>query len=491
METGLAEKIDWIKESFVYFMPEVILGIGIMLILVLSLFNQIGFKTQSFLSLIIFLAAFSFIILNWSLYTTPVQLFNGMVRSDQFSSFFKLLFDIAAVLTVIMTLRDRRQKYFSEYYVLLIAIVLGAHILVMSTNFIMVFLALETISICSYVLAGFAFDKKGAEASLKYFLFGAVASAIMVYGLSILYGVSGTLDFSSDNFINQLTSNNTSLVLIASLMVSAGFLYKLAAAPMHPWSPDIYEASPMPIVAFFSVVPKLAGLGVLTKFLGTLNLAGNSDWQIIISVVAILSITIGNFSALKQKNAKRMMAYSSIAQSGFLLVGLVAFLPESIHFMLFYATVYTLSNFLIFVLLQYFESNSIHTIAEFGGSGKKFIWPSVFILVGLISLTGLPPTAGFTAKLFIFSSLWEAFSQSGKSILLWLLIFGLLNTVVSLFYYLRIPYYAFIKPSETSSTQNNSTFENYLALLLVVVILILFFLPGMLMGWINKINFVL
>ncbi len=205
----------------------------------------------------------------------------------------------------------------------------------------------------------------------------------------------------------------------------------------------------------------------------------------------MLSITIGNFSALRQKNAKRMMAYSSIAQSGFLLIGIITFLPEGIHFMLFYATVYTLANFLIFFLLQYFASRGIHTIAEFNGMGKKLLWPSVFILIGLISLTGLPPTSGFTAKLFIFSSVWEAFSQSGKPVLLWLLVFGLLNTVVSLFYYLRIPYYAFIKSANANSKENNSRFENLLALFLVVLILILFFLPGMLMGWINKINFVL
>jgi NADH-quinone oxidoreductase subunit N len=207
-------------------------------------------------------------------------------------------------------------------------------------------------------------------------------------------------------------------------------------------------------------------------------------------VVAILSITVGNFSALLQKNTKRLMAYSSIAQAGFLLIGVVAFLPQGIHFMLFYATVYVAMNFLVFIYLQYFEKNGFVTIAEFEGIGKTFLWPSVFLLIGFIALTGLPPTGGFTAKLFIFSSLWDAYQLTGKNILLWLLIFGLLNTVVSLFYYLRIPYYAFIKNRSINITTNILAFENLFGLILVLLILLFFFSPGLLMGWINKITFV-
>ena len=267
----------------------------------------------------------------------------------------------------------------------------------------------------------------------------------------------------------------------------------MAAAPLHPWAPDVYEAAPMPVVAFFSVVPKLAGLGVLTKFALALNLFGQSDhdWQFVICLAAILSLTVGNFSALWQKRPKRLMAYSSIAQSGFLLVGVGAFIPHGINFMLFYASIYVLTTFLIFFYLQYFESNGLESLESFAGIGRTLVWPCVFLLVGFIGLTGLPPTAGFTAKLFIFSSIWESYQLSGKGILLWLLVFGLLNTVVSLFYYLRIPFYAFIKKSESVRHTNNPTFENFFAIGLVLAILLLFFNPDLLMRWINKINFVL
>ena len=185
------------------------------------------------------------------------------------------------------------------------------------------------------------------------------------------------------------------------------------------------------------------------------------------------------------------MAYSSIAQSGFLLVGVGAFVPSGINFMLFYATIYVLTNYLVFLYLQYFESSGIESVESFAGIGSKTVLPCVFLLTGLISLTGLPPTAGFTAKFFIFSSAWESYQLSGKSVLLWLLVFGLLNTVVALFYYLKIPFYAFIKKGESDTKSNNQTFENFFGIGLVIVILLLFFIPDLLMRWINKINFVL
>jgi NADH-quinone oxidoreductase subunit N len=250
----------------------------------------------------------------------------------------------------------------------------------------------------------------------------------------------------------------------------------------------------------------LAGLGAMAKFVLAINLFGQAhyDWQIIVAAIAILTITFGNFSALKQTNAKRLMAYSSIAQSGFLLVGVAAFLPEGLHFMLFYATIYMLMNFLVFFYLDFFERRTITTIPGFAGLGKTMAWQLIFLLTGFISLAGLPPTAGFTAKLFIFSALWQSYELTGKSILLWLMIFGLLNTVVALFYYLRIPYFAFLKSGETAGKSSLSTadsnpspsvnsigLQDLLGIALVLLILILFFMPGLLMGWINKINFAL
>jgi NADH-quinone oxidoreductase subunit N len=370
---------------------------------------------------------------------------------------------------------------------LIIAIVLGANLLVMSTNFIITFISLEVISISSYVLAGFAFNKKSAEGSLKYFLFGSVASAIMLYGFSILYGISGAMDLFGEDLVNKLSAHQTPIMTIGVFMVLAGFLFKIVAVPMHPWSPDVYESAPIPVIALFSVVPKLAGLIVLIRFSASLTAIQVStlDWGLVIGIIALFTITVGNFSALAQKNAKRLMAYSSIAQAGFLMIGAYT---RDIPFVIFYSTVYLIMNYTVFLCLQYFERCGIDSIEKFSGIGKSLLLPSIILLVGLIALTGLPPTGGFTAKLLIFTSLWKSYEAFGKGFSILLLIFGLLNTVISLFFYLKIPYYAFLKTGEPIKKQNILTFENLLALFLVLILLGLFFQPGLLMGRINDLS---
>jgi len=496
LETGITIKLESITSSLGYAIPEIILSVGILLIIFIGLFTRgKGNGIISWLTFLLLAVTLTYTLLTWE-FISPIHLFEGTVRKDDFSSFFKILFDIAGILTVLMSMKSeelKENRFSAEYFTLIVAAVLGAHLLTMTTNFIMVFISLELLSISSYVLAGFSLTKKGAEGSLKYFLFGSVASAIMLYGFSLLFGLTGTIDFSSSEFTDRLLNIHSPLILVAGLMSLAGFLYKIAAAPMHPWAPDVYEAAPMPIVAFLSVVPKLAGIAILARFTLTVHLFGQSDfnWQAILSVIAILSILIGNFSALWQNNPKRMMAYSSIAQAGFLLIGVVCFSDQGIQFMMFYACIYLLANMAVFICLQVFEQHGVNSIQSFSGWGKSHVMISVVLLLGFISLTGIPPTAGFTAKLFIFTSLWSAYEQAGKDILIWLLVLGLLNTVISIFYYLKIPYHAFIKTSGAIQSVKKTQLENYLALILVVLILFLFIRPDLLMGWLNRINFVL
>jgi NADH-quinone oxidoreductase subunit N len=491
---NLQDQLQWIFDSVTFIGPELILLSGILILLVSGLvlkkettllFHIIAFLTLTTSTIIV--------AIDWP--ENPIRLFNGMIRFDDFSCYLKILIDLGGLLTILVT-RHKVQKKKAEYFLLLITIVLGAHWLVMSMNFVMVLLSLELISLSSYALVGFNFDKKGAEGSLKYFLFGSVATATMIFGMSLLYGMSGTLDFSTNKFVSALLGQKSSLVLIGGLLTLSGFLFKIVAAPLHLWAADVYESAPTPVVAFLSVVPKLAGFGVLIKFTLAINLFGQSPyhWQIIIGTISMLSLTIGNFSALWQNNPKRMMAYSSIAQSGFLLVGLTCLSISGIHAILFYASIYLLMNFLTFLIIQQFEIDHNSTsIPSFAGLGRKFPFQSIAIGIGLISLVGFPLTSGFTAKFFIFSSLWEAFSQSGKPILIVLFVFGLANMVVSLFYYLKMPYFLFMKepPAEKTIPTYIPLGENLLAAFLVVLLLVLFFQPGLLMGWINRINFVL
>jgi NADH-quinone oxidoreductase subunit N len=484
-------QLEHIAESALVMLPELILSISLLLILFTGLF----LRKNRFITLKVITSASMILVAVVTLLTwpsEPVELFSSMLRADAFSAYFKILFLTGGLITAWIT---PKQEHPTEYFFLLASIVLGACLLAMSMNFITVLVTLELISLSSYLLAGFGFDKKSAEGSLKYFIFGSIASACMIYGLALIYGLAGTLYFNSENFISALMNHSSPLLLTGGLLTLAGFLFKVAAVPFHLWAPDVYESAPTPVVAFFSVVPKLAGLAIISKFALAMHLFGHStyNWQLIFSVIAILTLLAGNLSALAQTDPKRMMAYSGVAQAGFLLVGVTTFTPEGIQFMIFYATVYLLMNFLVFHALQQFEILwGNQRIPSFSGMGTAMLIPSLAMLVGLVSLTGLPPTAGFSAKLFIFSSLWQSYQQSNDPLLMALFITGLLNTVISLFFYLKIPYYLFIKEAGVNyESIKTSRAGNLLSLILVILIVYFFINPGGLMGWINRITFAL
>lgn len=488
---GTAEKLEWIQLSLGYFLPELLLCVSVIILLLASLFSKAQGKVSDALALLFFTGAFILSLLQYGEVSTNVPLFSDMLQLNNFSIYLKILIDLAAVLTVLLSYSQQERK--GEYYALIATATLGAHLLVMSSHLVMAFLALELISLPSYALAAFGFQKKSMEAALKYFLFGSVASAIMLYGMSMLYGQTLTLDFTSIEFGQAIFSGQNYFLVISVCFVLVGFLFKLSSAPAHPWAPDVYEASPTPVVAFFSVVPKLAGLGIIIHFIQALNLGGSSSirWYIIISLIAILTLIIGNFAALLQKNPKRMMAYSSIAQSGFLLIGAITLTDQGMAVMLYYATAFLLANYLVFWYIAYFESQAVVEIEDYAGVGRIHPFASIMLLVGLISLTGLPPTAGFMAKLFIFSSLWTSYESSQAIIYLIVFFVGLLNTVVSLFFYLKIPYQAFLRAESQTLTIKKSILVNLFGIIVVIMLLVLFFMPSGLMGWLNRINFAL
>lgn len=489
---GVSEKLEWISLSLQYLLPELILVIAFAILLLASLVLTDSTKSAWIDSLALSLFTLSLVlsVLGWNNTSKSIPLFNGMLHQNSFVAYLKLLFDIAGVLTVLLSWNLFTYRK-AEYYTLLACALLGAHLLVMSRNLIMVFLSIELISLPSYLLTAFSFSKKGMEGALKYFLFGSVASAIMLYGMSLLYTITHTLDFTSAIFANEILHQQTPFFFLSICFVLAGFLFKIASAPMHPWAPDVYEAAPTPIAAFFSVVPKLAGIGILLLFFLTLDMHGTSRirWQIVLSLIALLTLTIGNLAALWQKNPKRMMAYSSVAQAGFLLIGAITLTEQGTQFMLFYGTVFLVANYLVFLYIGYFEQRSITDIETYAGVGKNHTPAAIFILLGLLSLTGLPPTAGFMAKVFVFSSLWNTYDISGSGLYLAVFIIGLLNTVISLFFYLKIPYQSFLRNGNQVLGSKRSLGINLLGLLLVIVLLGLFFLPSSLMGWLNRITF--
>jgi len=494
VELSLSNQLQWIADSSFKILPELSLCSGIVFILILNLIRIHRHLAYIIVSTATVFLSGIIILVQWP--TEPVSLFHSMLSVDSFSATFKILFLTGVLITFCLSGWTRTISNPSEYYVLLLSVTLGAHLLVMSTHLIMVLLSLELISLSSYALTGFHFSKQSAEGSLKYFLFGSATTAVMIYGMSMLFGLTGTLQFNSQEFTEKLIGIQSPFFLVASFFILAGFLFKASAAPFHLWAPDVYESAPLPIVAFFSVVPKLAGVAALLKFSLAINLYGQSyfDWQSILACIAILSIVIGNLSALWQKDARRMMAYSSIAQAGFLIAAIAPLQLQSMQFFIFYAVVFLIMNFALFISLQQFEINYQTTIIDqLSGLGKKNLVASIVAFFSLIALAGLPPTSGFTGKLFVFSALWESYSQTGKSALLWLFIIGLVNTVISLFFYLKLPFYLFIKNNllPDHSQSKSFTLANLLGLILVVVLFVLFFYPGLLMGLANRINFVL
>ncbi len=489
---GLGEKLSEIAGDLFYLGPEVTLAITIILVLVYDLLfkdkKEVGIFSIGFVGLVFALVISSFINAG-----TP---FGGMFSLNMWNLTIKFLLILGGVLMLIMASRDQKNiNRFGKSGELMIAsltVIMGASLMSSSTNLLMIYVAIELTSIGSYILTGIVRGRKRSEAALKYVLFGGVSSAIMIYGMSWLYGFTGTLNISDPTFFSGLSNVPILPLSIALVMTIGGFLFKLSAFPLHIWSPDVYQAAPTPVVALFSFVPKVAAIALLIQFVGAINTI-DFDWQLWLGIVAIASMTVGNFSALWQKNAKRMMAYSSIAHAGFLLVGVIAFSESGNLALLFYAAVYLLMNYGAFLLISYFEKQTgSANINKLRGIGLDVPWLGVLVVIVMIALTGLPPTAGFNAKLLIFSSIWESWQGSGAQVLLWVFIIGLLNTVVALFYYLRIPYYLFFKrPEKEIDKAKLTSIDIVWGTIFVIPLLVLFFKSDWLVDFLNNINFVL
>ncbi|WP_332369653.1 NADH-quinone oxidoreductase subunit N [Spirosoma telluris] len=330
---------------------------------------------------------------------------------------------------------------------------------------------------------------------IKYLLFGAISSAIMLYGMSLLYGMTGTLDLTADVFGAELARQDAAVATVAILLMGAGLFFKLAGVPFHVWTPDAYEAAPVPVAAFFSVGPKAAAVLVLMRIVtalpaeSSLGGATASSLQTPLAVLALAGILIGNLSALRQTDAKRLLAYSTIAHAGFLLVGVVAMSQAGFEAVLFYMGTYLFISLAAFFLVDLLARSNGRdlTIRNFAGLGPKQPLLAVALTVVMLALTGLPPTVGFTAKILSFSALYDAYQQNGNPWLLALFALGLLNALISLVYYLKIPFLLFFRPSASLSESSQAVPIPRVAVWLVVGLVLpivgLFLKPELLLHW--------
>ena len=374
-------------------------------------------------------------------------IFNNMLAVDNFALFFKLLFLGIAALVILASVDyvSKFTRFQGEYYALVLLAALGMMLMAATAELISIYIALELTSISLYVLVGFLKDQKSSEASLKYLLLGAIASAVLLYGMALVFGFTGKTQLGEIAQVIQAMSLSGILsspgLILGIVLLIAGFGFKIAAVPFQMWVPDVYEGAPTPITAYLSVASKAAGFAIILRvFYSAFGLPQwlSLDWGLIFAVLAVIGMTLGNIAALPQTNIKRMLGYSSIAQAGYLMVGLAAMgaspatdaLGRST--ILFFLAGYAFANLGAFIAIIAI-SNKVNSdiINDYSGMGKRAPLLALALTLCLISLIGMPPAAGFMAKFYIFSGA----VQHG---LLWLVVIAVINSVISAYYYLRV-----------------------------------------------------
>ena len=480
------EQLLHIRQSLSGIVPEIFLGVFfcVFLIAELIIVKRIGYQRASGwlqnLALLGSIVTLCLVMGQWN--CEPSFRFHPLLFLDKQAVFFKILIVVAWMFTLIHV-RVLKYDFPPEFNALLIASVAGLNLLTMSTHLLSIYLSLELVSISSYLLVAISPYKKAAEGGIKYLLFGAASSAVMLYGISLIYGLTGTMSITSEAMTTGLLNNPEPVIAVAIVLTLAGLLFKLSLVPFHVWTPDVYEAAPTPLVSFLSVAPKAAVILILMRLANVMP----AQYLPILGGIALISITFGNVAALWQTNARRLLAYSSIAQAGYLLVGVVSYSRFGFETAVFYTAVYLVINMAAFFLVDLLQPRVATVLSSFEGLGRRQVWISAVLTVIMVALAGLPPTAGFTSKLLIFSALWESYHQQGASWMLWLMIGGILNAAVSLAYYLRLPYLLFFKDTNSMSVAaNGSTTGKFLAGLLLLVVLLLFFNPDLLMRWITS-----
>ena len=409
----------------------------------------------------------------------PRFIFGSMLRHDWFGFALKLLFIFGAAITALFSLDHEGVGRHGEFYALLLISTLGMNLMASAADIIMLYLAIEMTSIPLYILAGFLTkDQKSTEAGFKYLLFGAATSAILLYGFSLLYGFGGTtnLYILAGNFY---TVDFPQVAVIGSfLLVLIGIGFKISIFPLHFWAPDVYQGAPTPVAGFLSTASKAAGFAVLLRVMVAIfTPVITSDWTTILSTLSVLTMTVGNLLALAQKNIKRLLAYSSIAHAGYILIGLLAVSQLGLTSVIFYLVAYLLTNLAAFgVVLVFGRITGSDEIADYAGLSRRAPGLALIMLVAFLSLAGMPPLAGFIAKVFVFAAAVQADY-------VWLAVVGVLNSIIGLYYYLTVLKVVYLYRSDNEDQPLPITRPNMIALVILTAGIIL---VGTLFGpWFN------
>ncbi|MFO7683633.1 MAG: NADH-quinone oxidoreductase subunit N [Chloroflexota bacterium] len=377
----------------------------------------------------------------------------GMIRNDLITLIFRVMF-LSALLLVSLITVDTKRLQRGEFFALLVAATIGFSLMGASADLIMIYVALETASISSYLLAGYKTeDDLSTEAGIKYFIYGAFATAVMLYGMSFIYGLFGETNIyaigsSISTFVAQngsIPAEANGLLLLAALLIIVGLGFKISAVPLHFWTPDVYHGSPTSFTAFVSTASKAAGFAVFLRVFdaGVLGVPDKSSyWWAMLVAICVVTMTLGNMAAIFQKNLKRLLAYSSIAQAGYAMIGLVVFTPDGSAATMFYLLMYVFTNMAAFgVIILISNVSNSDDLKDLYGLNRRSPYLALAMLFALLSLGGIPPTAGFIGKFFLFKAAVEAG-------LWWLALIGILNAFIALYYYLTIVKYMYLYRSD-------------------------------------------
>ncbi|MDE0683080.1 MAG: NADH-quinone oxidoreductase subunit N [Candidatus Poribacteria bacterium] len=459
-------------------MPELVIALTLIIVLVFDLFDAISKTVLGWMTIVGAGIALWVSIQMHQAGTVGIQ-FNEMFKVDSFSLFFNIIFLVSTILVVLISMSylDRGDRKQGPYYLLILLATLGMMLMAAGNELIVVFLGLELMSLSLYVLAGyFRESPASSEAGMKYLLLGAFASAFFLYGIALIYGGAGTTSIPA--IAEAITAENKSPLLLAGMfLLVVGFGFKVAIVPFHQWAPDVYEGAPTTIAAFISAGPKAAGFAAFLRIFMEALPSLQVEWSGVLILLAMLTMTVGNVIAIAQTNIKRMLAYSSIAHAGYVLIGLAAANDDGISSAMLYLLIYCVMNIGAFgaVILAKTADGESLMISDYAGLGTRKPLLAIFMSVMLLSLAGFPPTAGFVGKFYIF----KAAVGAGH---IWLVIIGAINTAISAFYYLRVVVTMYMREPEEELEFSPYASTLVIGLILAVVgVLLIGILPSLML----------
>ncbi len=374
---------------------------------------------------------------------TENLIWGGMIRQDWLAFSFKMIFLFGAAITTLFSMDIDGLGDQGSFYALLLTSTMGMALMASSADVIMLYLSIETTSIPLYVLAGFfKRDDQSTESGFKYFLFGSMTSAVMLYGFSLLFGFTGTTNLYIMAGAIQNGAMNIPMLITSLLLILVGFSFKVSIAPFHFWAPDVYQGAPTPVAGFLSTASKAAGFAVLVRVLLVTFPVLSENWSLMMAIIATITMTIGNVLALTQSNIKRLLAYSSIAHAGYILIGVASLNALGVTAVVFYLIVYLLTNLAAFgIVATFWRVEKSDQIGAYDGMSRRSPWLAIAMLVAFLSLAGMPPFGGFIVKIAVFAA-------AVQSQLIWLAFVGVLNSIVGLYYYLVVLKHVYLFRSE-------------------------------------------